>query len=540
MAVYWEASMKRMLLISTMMGAAAYGQATYEAEPFIEGTGLHCIHGLTFDADDNLYVGSVVGQSVYRVDTKTGRHEVVVGPNDGLADDMEFGPDGALYYTSIIQGAVRRWDRDGTVSTVAKGKPGFNSIAFNAEGRLFSAEVFLGDALYEIDPKGEKPLRTILEGQGGLNGFDFGPDGKLYGPLWFKGQVVRVDVDSGKLDVVADGFGTPAAANFNSKGELFVLDSKRGDIVKVNIKTGAKETVFKLKTAMDNLAFDSQDRMYVTVMSESAIYEIDLEAGKARAVRSDPLGVPADLAIWKDGDRETVYVADTFALRSFDVATGAITDIARFVETDLHYPTGIDVTAEFIHTVSFNAGAAQTFNRKTGELIATHDGLAGSMDVAAHHDGSLLVTLLVGGKLERIATDGTRSTVVEGLAAPVGIAVDQIGQVFVSEWASGNLVQIDLETGEKKVVASGLNKPEGIAIGGLGRILVSDTGTQSVVAIFLATNTRATLATDIPMGLGVTPQFPPMGVPTGVVAASDGSLFVSADITDSIWRITKQ
>ncbi len=532
--------MYRLLVLGITLCAAANAQPTYQAKPFIEGTGLHCIHGLTFDSDDILYVGSVVGQSVYRVNTQTGEHEIVVGPNDGLADDMEFGPDGALYYTSIIQGAVRRRDADGTVTTVAEGKAGFNSIAFNAEGRLFSAEVFLGDALYEIDPKGETPPRMILDSPGGLNGFDFGPDGKLYGPLWFKGQVVRVDVDSGKLDVVADGFGIPAAANFNSKGELFVLDSMRGDIVKVDVKSGARETVFTLKTAMDNLTFDSKDRMYVTVMSESAIYEIDLDAKQARTVRADPLGVPADLAIWRDGNRETIYLADTFALRSFDVATGTITDIARFVETHLEYPTGIDVTADHIHTVSFNAGVAQTFDRKTNELLATHRDLTGSMDVAALRDGSLLVTLLVGGKLERIAPDGKRSTVVEGLGAPVGVAVDELGQVFVTEWASGNVVQVNVDTKETKVVASGLDKPEGIAIGGIGRILVAETGTKSVVALYLATSTRETIATGIPMGLGVTPQFPPMGVPTGVVAASDGSLFVSADITDSIWRITRK
>ena len=531
--------MYRLLLIGVMLGSVAQGQTVHRAAPFIAGTGLHCIHGLTFDADDTLYVGSVVGQSVYRVDTETGNHEIVVGPNEGLADDMEFGPDGALYYTSIIQGAVRRRAPDGSVTTVAEGKPGFNSIAFNAEGRLFSAEVFLGDALYEIDAKGEKPPRMILENPGGLNGFDFGPDGKLYGPLWFKGQVVRVDVDSGKLEVVADGFGVPAAANFNSKGELFVLDSMRGHIVKVDTTTGAKETAFELKTAMDNLAFDSQDRMYVTVMSESAIYEIDLEADTARTVREDPLGVPADLAIWKDGDQETVYLADTFALRSFDVATGKVTDIARFVETHLQYPTGIDVTDEFIHTVSFNAGVAQTFNRRSGELIATHEGLAGSMDVAAHGDGSLLVTLLVGGKLERVSPDDTRAKIIEGLGAPVSVVVDSQGHVYVSEWAAGTVVQVDVDAGTKTIIASGLDKPEGIAIGGDGRLLVAETGTQSVVAVDIATGVRETIATDIPMGLGVTPQFPPMGVPTGVVAASDGSLFVSADQTDSIWRITK-
>jgi sugar lactone lactonase YvrE len=531
--------MYRLLALGTMVGAAAFAQGSFEAKPFIEGTGLHCIHGLTFDADDQLYVGSVVGQSVYRVDRETGAYEVVVGPNDGLADDMEFGPDGALYYTSIIQGAVRRRAPDGTVTTVAEGKPGFNSIAFNAKGRLFSAEVFLGDALYEIDPKGEEPPRMILKDLGGLNGFDFGPDGKLYGPLWFKGQVVRIDVDAAKLEVVADGFGIPAAANFNSKGELFVLDSMRGDIVRVDIKTGEKKNVFKLQTAMDNLAFDSQDRLFVTVMSESAIYEIDLAANKAREVRRDPLGVPADMAIWKDGDKEIVYLADTFALRSFDVATGEVTDIARFVETHLEYPTGIDVTEDHIHTVSFNAGVAQTFDRKSGELLATHRGLIGSMDVAEHPDGSLLVTLLTGGRLVRIAPDGTQSTVTNSLAAPVGIAVDVLGNVYVTNWASGNITQVDVETGDKLGIATGLKQPEGISMLGTRQLLVAETGTQSVVTIDIADGKREVIASDIPMGLGVTPQFPPMGVPTGVVQSASGDFFVSADITDSIWKISK-
>ena len=74
-------------------------------------------------------------------------------------------------------------------------------------------------ALWEIDPAGAKPPRLILKDLGGFNGFDIGPDGKLYGPLWFKHQVVRIDPDSGKLDVVADGFDTPAAANFDSQLE---------------------------------------------------------------------------------------------------------------------------------------------------------------------------------------------------------------------------------------------------------------------------------------------------------------------------------
>lgn len=75
---------------------------------------------------------------------------------------------------------------------------------------------------------------------GGLNGFEFGPDDKLYGPLWFKGQVAKVDVDNAELTVVADGFKVPAAVNFDSKGNLWVVDTALGQLVRVDPKSGAR------------------------------------------------------------------------------------------------------------------------------------------------------------------------------------------------------------------------------------------------------------------------------------------------------------
>src|SRR6185295_10583300 len=102
-----------------------------------------------------------------------------------------------------------------------------------------------------------QPARMILKDLGGFNGFDIGPDGKLYGPLWFKHQVVRIDPDTGKLDVIAEGFDTPAAANFDSKWNLYVLDTARGQLVRVDIRSGKKQVVAKLATSLDNLAIDS-------------------------------------------------------------------------------------------------------------------------------------------------------------------------------------------------------------------------------------------------------------------------------------------
>src|SRR5690606_4430795 len=119
------------------------------------------------------------------------------------------------------------------VKQLASGLPGINSLAFKQDGRLFATQVFLGDALFEIDPAGVTAPRKIMEGMGGLNGFEFGADGKLYGPLWFKGQVARVDVDTAELEVVAEGFETPAAVNFDSQDRLWVLDTKAGKIIQL-------------------------------------------------------------------------------------------------------------------------------------------------------------------------------------------------------------------------------------------------------------------------------------------------------------------
>ena len=133
-----------------------------------------------------------------------------------------------MAWTAFLTGDLYSRKGDGPVKKLASGLPGINSLAFRKDGRLSATQVFLGDALYEIDVEGVKPPRKIMEKMGGLNGFEFGPDDMLYGPLWFKGQVARVDVDKAELSVVADGFKIPAAVNFDSKGNLFVVDTALG------------------------------------------------------------------------------------------------------------------------------------------------------------------------------------------------------------------------------------------------------------------------------------------------------------------------
>src|SRR4029079_11648834 len=239
----------------------------YQLDRLVPAAAFHGIHGLRFEAQDRLYAGSVVGHSIYAVDTANGSVTTFVGAPEGMADDLVFLADGTVVWTSIQHGVVRARQGDGPVRKLAD-LVSVNSINVRKDGRLFAAQVFGGDALWELDPAGAKPPRLILKDLGGFNGFDIGPDGMLYGPPWFKHQVVRIDPDTGALKVVAHGFDTPAAANFDSKWNLYVLDTARGEVVRVNIRSGAKQVLAKLSTSLDNLALDSHDRLFVSNMAD--------------------------------------------------------------------------------------------------------------------------------------------------------------------------------------------------------------------------------------------------------------------------------
>src|SRR5438445_13557748 len=175
----------------------------YDQQFLVPGSWFHGVHGLAFNKDDQLLAGSVIGQAIYRVQVDSGEVDRFIEPPTGMADDIAFADDGTMAWTAFLLGKVYIRKGNKTIE-VANGMSGPNSLAFGKDGRLFVSEVFLGDALYEIDLKNvDKPdfkalprsdLRRIADKLGGLNGFEIGKnDGFLYGPLWFKGQAVKIN-----------------------------------------------------------------------------------------------------------------------------------------------------------------------------------------------------------------------------------------------------------------------------------------------------------------------------------------------------------
>ena len=186
------------------------------------------VHGLAVDKRGRLLAGSVVGNAIWEVDRNTGAARVLVDGPEGQADDIAIGANGEMAWTNYLMGMLRYRENDAApMRVLAKDLAGLNSLDFDRRnGKLYASQVFLGDALWEIDVAATKPPRLIAKDLGGLNGFEVGPDGMIYGPLWFKNSVVKVDPSSGAITVINNQFKTPAAANLDGKGNLWVVDTR--------------------------------------------------------------------------------------------------------------------------------------------------------------------------------------------------------------------------------------------------------------------------------------------------------------------------
>ena len=548
-------------LAVTVAGGALAQQATppeappakeYNQQFLVPGSWFHGVHGLAFNKDDQLFAGSVIGQTIYRVQVDSGEVDRVIDPPMGMADDIAFADDGTMAWTAFLLGKVYIRKPNGKTIEVANGMGGPNSIAFGKDGRLFVSEVFLGDALYEIDLKNvDKPdfkpfprseLRRIAEKMGGLNGFEIHKDdGFLYGPLWFKGQIVKINLETGAIEVIAEGFKIPAAANIDpqNRDNVYVVDTGTGGVWSVSLTSKAKKLVASLKPGLDNLAFDSRGRLFVTSVTDNGIYLVDKQTGAHRTIVEGKLAIPSDLAVVSEGGKDTVHVADVFSYRTVDGQSGAVADVLR-IHGDTHaYPIGISVGPKHTLLTSWFSNTVEKVDRKTGKLVATLGDFAAPVDALEAADGTIYVAELASANLVKVSPDGkTRSTVVKELRGPVSLAQGPGNLIYVTEIAAGAVTQIDVVTGMRKVVADGLAGPEGIDVGPDGLLYVAEVGQKRVVAIDPATGMKTVIASNLDIGLAPYPGGPPALVPTGVAVGRTGTVYVSSDIRNALYKLT--
>ncbi|MDN8612867.1 hypothetical protein [Variovorax ginsengisoli] len=544
--------MNRILSGALLAATLAFGACTTTAPPtrpaawappeaIVAPSSFAGVHGLAIDGKGRLLAGSVVGNTLWEVDRQSGAARVLVKGPEGQADDIAVGPKGELAWTNYLMGALRMRDSDtAPMRVVAKDLPGLNSLDFDRRnGKLYASQVFLGDALWEIDPAGQKPPRLIKKDMGGFNGFEVGPDGMLYGPLWFKGQVVKIDPANGAMTVIADGFKIPAAANLDGKGSLWVVDARSGELVRVDLASGRKTVAKQLKPSLDNLAIAPEGTIYVSNMADNSVEAFNPATGELRLLTSGKLAVPAGLKI----DGNDLWVADIFGFRQVDATTGAVRDIFRMQrDPELEYPFAVGLSATHFALTSWFTGTVQLVDRKTLKTTGMLHGLKAPVDAIPMADGSVIYAEIATGSVTRASGPKfeSRQVLASGLGGPVQMILGRDGALYVTE-AAGKLTRIPLDASAPlRPVAEGLAMPEGVAQTPWGSFIVAETAARRLVEIDPVGGSRRTVADNLPIGLEPGPGMPPPYVPTGVAVGSDGTIYMTADRNNALYRIRPQ
>ena len=257
-----------------------------------------CSNGITFDSDDILYVTSIINSEIVLMNRESGEVLQRLGADQGVTnpDDVAVAHDGTLYWTNYGSGEACRRAEDTTTCQFVGAF--INPITISDDGRLFVATAMppISDALYELDPDLVQAPQRIFNKPGWLNGMDWGPDGFLYAPSWKEANILRIDVDSCDesescdSEIIVNGtIAMPAAVKFDSQGNLYALDSLSGEVLQVDTTTGSLTLIATLPAGLDNLAFDSEDRLFVSNIVTGLVVEV-LPNGTTRIVSG--LGPP--------------------------------------------------------------------------------------------------------------------------------------------------------------------------------------------------------------------------------------------------------
>jgi sugar lactone lactonase YvrE len=523
-------------------------------------------NGINFGPDGNLYIGSVNSQEIIVMNKQNGKIIKRIGTDKGVIspDDLAFGPDGSLYWTDIFTGEVGRRTPGGIV-TKQFVAAGVNPITFSEDGRLFVGLCFLGDGLYELDPNLIALPRPIIVSSnpgiefplGFLNGFDFGPDGKLYGPLFAGGSVIRVNVGGpgspistspftdGTAEFVSGGFTVPAAAKFDSKGVLHVLD-QTGEVFKVNTTTGEKTLFVKIQPGLDNLAFDSKGTLYISNADFGSIVEI-LPSGQPRTISGGGMIGPMGLAVLPGANKQDdLFVADLFRLYQLNGLTGKEKNVYKGDllggAGNLTTPFTLSADGENLIVSSWFGAVVQVWNPQADQVVQTFP-MGAPIDAIRLKENIAVSDLGLGGVVW--ASDHSMILPIDNATvfAPSGLATN--GEtLWVADWGTGLIWQIGFDGNTPLapvVLASGLMNPEGLAWDSDGSLVVVESGISQLSRIDLATGEVSKIVDGLKLSaplIGL-PAFPPTWLFDGVAIGQSGDIYVSGGGKNVIYRVSK-
>lgn len=517
--------------------------------PLVGGT-----NGIFFDAENNIIAAQVYGRAISKVDPETGEILETLGFNDSVAfpDDVRTTSDGTfLYWTDsfYFQTIMKRGPDNISEPLLPSGSvPNANPVTLSSdETRLFYAQCWDPEpvnGLYEYNLVTNVTTTILQDVPGCASNAMFYWDEALYTPRPYEGRIVKIDLnnnsDNYSISNVTTGWGgAPQALKFDSQGNLYATNAGLGEVALIDYNSSDTENNREIVARfppgwIDNLAFDQDDRLYVSSTSDGQIVEV-LENGDLRTVVGGDFSITIGVAYLNN----TIFTVHPGALFGFDSTTGERTMEVRSIPGgvgNFHEPTGVTTWGDDLLLMSLVSGALERYNPDTETLQWTAY-FNGPID-ALPFQGDVLVTEAQTGNVVRASgTDWSEREIIY-TSLGVGFLAGNDNDVYLTHIVNQTIYQI-IADGEvlmrPTVVATGFGVPEGILLMPDGEtILLVDTGKEALVEVGVFTGEVTILATDLEFFPGI-PGLD-FGFGNDVAIDDNGAIYVNGDRANVIYK----
>ena len=494
-------------VITTVAGTGTHG---FSADGGLARSAqLADVRGIAVDQSSNLYLAEYHGHRIRKVEAATGLISTVAGTGrsgfggiggaatSALLDspiDVAVDGSGNLYIVEDTQRSIRKVDAaTGNISTVAERETGWVwRIAVGSAGDIYAAD-WSNSLLHKVDAATgtvSTVAGTGIQAPGGDGGAassasvrpsDVAVDrfGNLYIADHDNHRVRRVDAATGNISTIAAIDGT----YFGFSGD------------------GAAATAAQLYLP-SGVAVDSASNVYIADLRNLRVRKVDAETGNIATVAGTgvrgfsgdggpavaaQLGLVYDVSVDAAGN---VYVADygNRRVRRIEAGAGTISTIADRGVLDLE-GTGagpLSVAADGFGNVYVAAGRRVRRVEVATGVVST---IAGTGELGFSGDGSAAV-------LARLSV--------------AGVAVDEVGNVYIADYYNHRIRMVDAATGiiwtiagtgeqgfrgdGGLAVSARLQFPFGVAVDALRNIYIADSANDRVRKVDSATGRIETIA----------------------------------------------
>ncbi len=254
------------------------------------------------------------------------------------------------------------------------------------------------------------------------------------------------------------------------------------------------------------------------------------------------LVLPGGIAVMAGASgRESLFVADLWSLAEYDVRSGRLLDVDRQSRAGggIIEPWTVAADAGNVIITSWMSNAIQVWDPAAEVAVKAITDPAVPLN-ALRFQGDIVACEVWTGSVVRFDAAGIPTAIATIPGIPSGLAATS-DDLWVANWVTGEILKIVADgvvLWSPQVVASGLTFPEGMTVDRDGSLLVVDAGAGRLVRIGLATGEVATVADGLALGAAQgSAAAPPTWALSSVAVAKDGTIFVTGDLGNLVYRI---